>query len=321
MRWTAIPLSLIVFGLLYLFFGRDAAIEHPDPTGDVEANTLEPQVPADLIEQAGPESQAETDNSDPTETGAALSVESVWECLGETDPETVPLIAADADRLEPYMTNHASMSNYRSIDRESLKQLAEQGDSAAMVVLATAYSLAAFGLDNSEPTEYLAGQRSFIITEQAFPEESGVTKMALELARYWFYEAAVHGRYAALAQVGLLDARAGKTAVDLGWIDQQAYDELPADELRNWSPYIVYQELAHTMMADAWTGPNAELAEIDGFFLRDTQSDVVDGLLNEFVSDIQSRGLLIQTVDSWQGPSLAEILSDVCPDVIAAPAR
>ena len=312
-----ILLVLLAAGLGMFLITEDSTESQPVATTSV--STTEPQ-------DQSPQTDAPTTTpasglSEPSPVETPLTVESVWECLGETDPETVPLIAADADRLEPYMTNHPSMSNYRGIDMAALNQLAEQGDSAAMVVLATSYSLEAFGLDNSAPTDYLAGQRPLVITEQAFSGESQITRLGLELARYWFYEAAVHGRYAALAQVGLLDARAGITAVDLGWIDQQAYDELPAEELRNWSPYIVYQELAHTMMADTWTGPNAELSELDGFFLRDTQSNVVDTLLNEFIADIQSRGLMIQTVEPWQGPSLGEILRDVCPDVITAPPR
>ncbi len=310
-----ILLVLLAAGLGVFLITEDSTESQPAAT--TTDSTSEPRDQTPTLDAPTTTYTPEPSEPDPVET--PLTVESVWDCLGEQNPEEVPLIAADADRLEPYMINHPTVRNYRSVETAALEQLAMQGDSAAMVVLATSYYLQATGFDDIDATELLTNEVAIVVTSgYPFDDEA---RRAFEQAQDWYYKAALHGRYSALARVGLMHARAGTTAVDLGWISQEAFDELPPDEASQWSPYLVYQEMAFAMMADAWTGPNAELAEIDGFFRREFQSGVVDTLLNEFLDEVQSRGLQVQTVEPWQGPSLGEILGDVCPDVIVAPAN
>ncbi len=307
---------LLVAGIVVLVVPRDSNDTPPVPPREPVAESVaEPVQP-----RVEPKETGETNEVTPEASPRYLEIEKdlLRKCLRNTPRDDIPEIAADKQRLEPYMTRTPSLVDYRGQGRQQLESLAAQGDSVAMAVLATQFELDALGISGVEPSDYLMNEVPVVGNEATFSELDPETRQNLENAAFWFREAALHGRYTALAEVGRLYYVYGNDAVSLGWISEAEFDEVANEDKWQWSPYNAYQEMVVSLTSDAWTGPNGDLAEIDGFFVRDAQSQVVDQLLNQFLEEAAARGLPIQTVEPWQGRSLPEILEDICPDVILA---
>ncbi|MEM9335327.1 MAG: hypothetical protein AAGA33_10790 [Pseudomonadota bacterium] len=314
-RWTAIPLFLMAFGLLYLLFGTSSKeVDELPESQELPQRVVAQPVPA-AIESTERDKELDI-NLESLPRYREVEKDVLQQCLRNTSRDDIPEIAADKQRLEPYMTRTSSLVDYRGQGRQQLESLAAQGDSVAMAVLATQFELDALGITGVEPSDYLMNEVPVVGNEANFSELDPETRRNLESAAFWFREAALHGRYTALAEVGRLYYLYGKDAVSLGWISEAEFDEVANEDKWQWSPYIAYVEMVVSLTSDAWTGPNGDLAEIDGFFSRDAQSQVVDQLLNQFFEEVTARGLPIQTVEPWQGRSLPEILEDVCPDII-----
>ncbi|MEM9689510.1 MAG: hypothetical protein AAF917_08535 [Pseudomonadota bacterium] len=316
MRWTAVPLSLLAFLLLlglFLLWDREEDTVVPESTSSVKQAPSTPNSDSDPLPV---EPETETSDAPEAPLPGEITKEVLRSCLKNTPRDQVPEIAQDMARLEPYMTRPKTLLDYRGQGIGQLQALAAQGDSTAMVVLATQYELNAMGLADRDPAVYLRDEAPAAQQGEPLDKLTPEARENIEQAIYWFREAALHGRYAALAEVGRLHFIVDRGPVELGWISQSDYNALADDQRWRWSPYNAYSEMVISLTADAWTGPNGDLAEIDGFFIRGAQSTLVDQLLNSFFEDTRNRGLPVRDIEPWQGRTLSEILGDFCPDVV-----
>jgi len=152
-------------------------------------------------------------------------------CLTLKQLEEHPQLLQDTQRLYSVAAAGPDIDSYRDIDDATLRQFAEQGDAAAMVMVGANAVMRAFDQDQSQSIAWLNGEE--IIED--FESESGAAspEASLELndAAYWFYQAALRGRLFALGNYGSVRSKLFGGPVGLGWISQEDYEESE----RRWS--------------------------------------------------------------------------------------
>ncbi|MEL7296864.1 MAG: hypothetical protein AAGJ86_04330 [Pseudomonadota bacterium] len=149
-----------------------------------------------------------------------------------------------------------------------VQSFAEQGDSAAMAVLAKMYFLQSGGVAPERVYEYmtLAGSRTnkadFTIMSSK-KTRSPEQKEMLELARDWAWRSALHGRYFALQIVAEVEIAMGETVATKGWVTQSFFDTLDRRERSDrYSLNYIYPAAIPLIDPEAATGAQELLLSI-----------------------------------------------------------
>ena len=233
-------------------------------------------------------------------------------CLTPEQVETHPLVLADLESLDSVASIGNQFDAYRQLGVLELESLAIQGDSAAMVMLGDKAVEQALG-PPSHTTSFTSGAVSSLLTVQNTRSEplSATEVSALETARGWYYDAALHGRVAALAQFGLVRHILEGNAVDLGWMPAAEYAQLSQGQQSSVRPAPIYVHVGHMARPG--------VTEMFGgqVFSRpsDLQQPIVDRLTQEFLQDRAARGFpefepLRATITDRE-----QILGLVCPSL------
>ncbi len=204
---------------------------------------------------------------------------------------TAQLIQYDDERLRSILLEEDDIEVYRGLGVEQLENLAAQGDSTAMVVLALALMVSEMGLKDTDTVPLVQGE----IDEGSLTGLDAPSKLAPAFRHMadWMYEAAVHGRLEAFKELGEPLEMAGLTAVDLGWLDAESYESLDDLEKRRLKPGRVY-ETAYYLL-----DPNLRSSIATGYeqWIADQREDygplletVVRPLANGLIEDMEGRG-------------------------------
>ncbi|MEM9209084.1 MAG: hypothetical protein AAGA61_07550 [Pseudomonadota bacterium] len=209
------------------------------------------------------------------------------DCLRPDQLQAHPWVVADFASYESVSSTGHQFEAYRQLSESELESLAVQNDSAAMVMLGDKAVEQTIGSSSQIDT---FGLRSIISLQSAKNTRSEPVspdqQAALESARDWYYEAALHGRIGALWQVGLIREMLEGSAVDLGWVSREEYAQLSRFEQSEVSPTRIYERLsrlARPGVADLFGGQlPTELSE--------RQRQIIERLAEDFRQDRTSRG-------------------------------
>ena len=233
-------------------------------------------------------------------------------CLTPEQVETHPLVLAELETLESVMSIGNQFDAYRQLGVVELESLAIQGDSAAMVMLGDKAVEQALG-PPSRTTSFSSGAINSLLTVQNTRSKplSAAEVSALEAARDWYYDAALHGRLGALAQYGLVRHVLEGNAVDLGWMPAAEYDQLSQGQQSSVRPATIYERVGHMARPGVTELFGGQLISRP----TDLQRPIVDRLAQEFVRDRAARGFPDFEPLRAAISDREEILRLVCPSL------
>ena len=237
---NVIKLSVLVILLVVATIAYRVFVAAP-PTQEIAAETIEPPKPAPDMPatDAVPESIAPSVAENPGEKEP--------DCLTADELNALPLIRQLRSQADAAATNGADIERFRGIDDVSVRGFADQGDSAAMVVVGAMSVMRAFRMDASRAVDWLAngGELEGVVMEQQ--QMSSDASLALNDAAYWFYQAALHGKVFALQHYGQVRGQLFGGPVGLGWIEQAEYDALGPQQQQELRPVNIYGSAAMAM--------------------------------------------------------------------------
>ena len=233
-------------------------------------------------------------------------------CIDEANIESHPLILQEAERIAPYATMTPGMAAYRDLSETDLNKLIDQGDSAAMAVMAAIEKMRAWGADEQKAIPYLTGEAGSFVQIRPIPADQDDH---YKRAAIWYYEAALHGRVLALIDAGNTLEMARQTPVELGWVTADEYADLSDREKTLMKPTHVYHALAHTIAPElrvimgTETSQSATLAKAHPN-LKFAQ--VVRTMYREFERTRMARGLPEISVPESHLPPIHELQVLLC---------
>ena len=185
-----------------------------------------------------------------------------------------------------------------------------------VVVLAVLALLALIGLQRALEEAAREREESQPAEESAPPAVSPSPDGDSAAAAGWFYQAALHGRVYALTQVGeALSWRGGllDAPVELGWVDQDAWETMTTMEKSYRRPVNVYAKTVYDVAPALSTG----LGEL-GYRLSlqgsvETQA-LRDRIVRRFLEDQQAAGLPPVDIPAADF-DLREFVERLCPGV------
>lgn len=193
----------------------------------------------------------------------SVETEDSQSCLTEAQMESHPSLLTEVEFMNEVQVLSEHMQRYRGLDENDLESLAEQGDSGAMATLGARYALAANGLDPDRASDYFDPRsRDPEISALRSPmliDYSDEQIAMLETAMDWYFQSAVHGRYMALQEIGVISTRLVGTAVQQGWVTEDEYQTLSSGERGALLPANVYAEAGRMLMPDTGDSPLLEL--------------------------------------------------------------
>lgn len=296
LRWVllAIAVTLVVY---WLYPSRDVS-ESSRKIG-LEA-AVEPEYPA----KDHPTDATSFDRADSEFEDSAT-------CLTLEQLESHPLLAEDAYRFDSVGTHGPAIASYRGLSVPELRGLADQGDSAAMVVLGAASMMRARGQPETKAVGYLLFEEAELMTYTFKRPLTSDYLADMEQAKQWFYKAALHGRVLALYQVGDSLWIVNGGPVELGWIEQDDYDSLTTYQKSALLPANVYNLVAYEVAPQLQSGPHGAL--FDGLTPRSKrQQEIIDGLESRFLQDLDAAGLPPISVAESTAPPMDELMSLLC---------
>ena len=232
-------------------------------------------------------------------------------CLTAEQLEYHPLVAEDAYRYDAVGITGPTIGSYRGLSTVELRDLAEQGDSAAMAVLGAAELMQARGLPVSKAVPHLMLEEFTRTANMLRRPISPESRAHLDQAREWFYKAALHGRVMALYKVGESLEYTTGGPVDLGWITKDEYDALTSYEKNSLLPSNLYNALAFEIAPELGEGAVGEI--LGGILPRSVrQEELLDEFANRFFEDIDAAGLSPISVPDAVSPSFEEMKSLLC---------
>ncbi len=215
-------------------------------------------------------------------------------------------------RREASVMSAEAAAAYRDLSLNELDALARQDDSLAMMIYGLRLLFLSMGRSPALAVDFLYYQvpiKELTPNPDFVPENAGqIAKMARER----FTDAAMLGRHAAFTFIGLTYTAEGKTPVDLGWISQEAYDQLDETQKDSFEPRVAWSQLAYMIDPNvlAIGSPNRTY-----FDERREQLGEHAGFLDELASGFRQR----LEEDGRSFPGLPPITyPDVDADVIAA---
>ncbi len=301
MRWRGL---LVVTGLIAaaLLWWRFTMPSAQDPLPDAPQSSTRPASPA------APATEPDAPAA-PVHDGAAADST----CLTPLQLQHHPALMAELDRLRSVIAGGPDVEVYRGLPEQQVAIFAEQGDSAAMVVLGAMHVMRARGRSDSDAVAYLASDDPELqryVLERPLSEASVGHYMQ---ASEWFYRAALHGRLLALTHFGDQLGTLGLGPVQLGWIDEAAYEALSPYERSALLPTNVYSAAAFAIAPGLREGPLHEMvSEIRPGSER--QSALVAEVAADYERDRERQGLPAPAVQSAQAPSLDELNELLCEE-------
>lgn len=232
-------------------------------------------------------------------------------CITPAQLESDPLLAAEYARLDSVITSGPTIASYRGLSSAQLSNLAVQGDSAAMAVLGAVAVMRARNLPETKAVEYLLREDptvwSFSLERPLEPD----VLQHLEAASSWFYKSALHGRVLALQNAGQVIAMVAESPTQLGWIEEDIYEELSGRERYTLDPATVYEALAFELAPQLRSGPFGQ-ANADLTLGGERQRAVLDQLVRQFNDDREAARLPPVELPESQAPSMEELEAMLC---------
>lgn len=267
-----VAVTIVLIGYRYWSNGnvQPEGIEVPDVASPAV-------IPAEM-----PDEEPATENVEPIPVDQAA-------CLTLKQFEEVPGLVQDAARMESVAASGAVLDAFRGLDDAALQSYAEQGDSAAMLVMGANAVMRAFGKNQSLAIEWLNHRERISDLDLGNSELTPAASLALNDAAYWFYEAASHGRLLALQNYGQVRGRLFGGPVGLGWVGQEEYDALSAGEKTSLVPANLYAQLAYDIAPALREGALGDLTRMVPE--SSIQQDVRRNLATEFAETLAASGL------------------------------
>jgi len=268
-----------------------------------------PETPAETAVQPRPQSAAV--RTEPMAApDAADAGEEEPDCITMDELNAHPLIRQVQSQADAAATNGADIEKFRGLDDATVRGYADQGDSAAMVVVGAMSVMRAFRMDASRAVDWLAngGELEGVVMEQQ--QMSSDAGLALNDAAYWFYQAALHGKVLALQHYGQVRGQLFGGPVGLGWIEQQEYDALEPDQQLDLSPANMYSNVAMEMKPPAGAGaiPYSLLLASGTEATRRIREDI----RNEFSAAVSDAGLDSPATSAADIAELQRLRSRLC---------
>ena len=242
-------------------------------------------------------------------SGSASEVEN---CLSESMLETHPAMMDELARLDPYVVNFGSISDYRDLAESELRHLIAQGDSGAMAVLGAMHVMRARGLSDSDAVPYLLLEDPNLFSYQYKLPHTEEQMRHYGLAADWFYKSALHGRLLALINVGDQLVALGKTPIDLGWISTEDYDQLTRAQKSTFNAASVYQAVAYTIAPQVEVGFLEEIGLGFGSMFAKRFANIAEPIVTQFRSDRAELGLGPLIIPPSALPSYSELTELLC---------
>ncbi|MEM7431551.1 MAG: hypothetical protein AAF351_06390 [Pseudomonadota bacterium] len=233
-------------------------------------------------------------------------------CLTPSQLEMHPLLVEDMTRLDPITFSGPAVEAFRYLSAEEVAGLADQGDSAAMVVMGAIHVMRANGFEESRAVSFLLYEDMELHQNAWNGVESQEIHNDLREAEQWFYRSAMNGRLMALQLVGQMKRRLVGGPVELGWIEQDEYDALELGEKNSLFPINVYSALSYTIAPELRSGPTGILYGLV------PKGERMTGLLHklaaQFDTDRERAGLPPIVVIESKVPELTELFEMVCEE-------
>jgi hypothetical protein len=230
-------------------------------------------------------------------------------CLTERQFEELPELMQEAERMEAISASGTALTAYENLGEDSLQSFANQGDSAAMVVLGAMQVMRAYKIDDSRAIDWLSGKNLIDDVNIGTDELSGTASLALNEAAYWFYEAASHGRVMALQQYGQVKGRLFGGPVGLGWVSQAEYDALTLGEKNSLIPNNLYGQVAYDVVP-AIRSVFSDLSPVSS-----KQVEIREKLRVEFDRNLDDRGLPRIQIAAAAMTSMEYLFERICDSV------
>ena len=244
--------------------------------------------------------------------GNSGSASEVGNCLSESMLETHPAMMDELARLDPYVVNFGSISDYRDLAESELRHLIAQGDSGAMAVLGAMHVMRARGLSDADAVPYLLLEDPNLFSYQYKLPHTEEQTRHYELAVDWFYKSALHGRLLALINVGDQLVTLGKTPIDLGWISAEDYDQLTRAQKSTFNAANVYQAVALTIAPQVEVGFLEEIGLGFGSMFAKRFANIAEPIVTQFRSDRAELGLDPLIIPASTLPSYGELTELLC---------
>ncbi len=232
------------------------------------------------------------------------------DCLTRDELNAHPLVRQLRSQAESAATNDADVEKFRGIDDASVQGFADQGDSAAMAVVGAMSVMRAYRMDVSSAVDWLAngGELEGVVMQQQ--QMSSDASLALNDAAYWFYQAALNGRVAALRHYGQVRGQLFGGPVGLGWIGQPEYDALGPEQQQELWPVNIYGHAATAMT------PSPDESAIQSSAHLASASELVGEILgeirNEFDLAVVDAGLPQPATSASDIAAFERLKSQVC---------
>ena len=169
----------------------------------------------------------------------------------------------DKVRLRDVRMKGEYLENYRGLSSIELNGLIDQGDTDALVVQALMVAYTQMDIAEVNVIPLMLGEselKTFSVFEWTRrAEENGAD---FGEARRLLYEAALGGRVEALSYIGLLYMYEGSNAVDLGWLSEDVFEQLPSSKRSNLSPPLVYRRAMYVAFPEIMTSDKATTTEL-----------------------------------------------------------
>lgn len=241
---------------------------------------------------------------------AAAAMEAEPDCLPVDELNRHPLVLKLQSQADTAATDGIDIEKFRGIDDATVRGYADQGDSAAMVVVGAMSVMRAFRVDTSRAVDWLAngGALDGVVMEQQ--EMSPDAGLALNDAAYWFYQAALHGKVFALRHYGQVRDQLFGGPVGLGWIEQQDYDALERDQQLVLSPARIYGSAAAAMRPVP--DENVSRTPVSKSPVSEIAERVLFDIRSNFDDSIADAALPQPTTSSSDVAEYERLMSQVC---------
>ena len=317
-RWLlALPLSLVVLAVLWLFFNEPAPDPEAAPAVSGTTTDLEPEHATDTLEARVNDGGVERVAEDRGSATGCYTLEQIW---------LHPSIAAELAYFGEFNVHGWGLMNHASLSRSALEPLAHQGDSAAMAMLAAGDIMTAHGLPADRASEFFmiypmegtpAAKAPDVrgVTSPAAKNFSPLEEAAAQSAASWLWEAALHGRYAALSEYGIVRMQLGDTAVSNGWVSETDYEQLPRKEQNALNPAMVYSRAGSLLVPDD-ARQGIVISLVTSFQQAsgtDRQLEIAQRIVESIRQEQRRRGIVVQSPDASQFMRHEDMIDSLCP--------
>ena len=185
--------------------------------------------------------------------GAGYALDIAFDCIVSPMSEARFLLPHEFELFSSATTNDHLIRSYATVDHQTVELHANQGDSAAMFVMALYEADRAVGIEFDG--ERVVRHRNLRSSWREPPLDSPQgMEHSLASAR-WLYLAALNGRIMALREYGATLSRRGENAVSLGWMTQDKFDQLAFEQKIAVQPKSLYEALIADIAPGLYEGP------------------------------------------------------------------